>query len=99
MAVVFDNDLISLTSEMQSIRAQRAALKKREDEIRATVVGVLEQSGQDSAMTASGRPLLHLNTYSRASVNSKKLAALYPDVYEDCLVEVEVTTVQIADVE
>jgi predicted phage-related endonuclease len=94
-SIVLDDDAVALVDELRSIRDATKVLKAREDEIRAVLVNQLE--GAEQGITASGVPVVEVQRQSRTRVDTKRLEALYEEVWKDCQVDMTVTTVRLPD--
>jgi hypothetical protein len=87
-----EGELIRRLAEARSARSQ---WEKEEKALRGQVITALRGHNASRAMLASGAPAAHITKTVRHSVDSKKLQALYPDVYADVIRETEVETLNI----
>jgi hypothetical protein len=76
--------------ELQDIRSQGAQLRKREEDLKKVIYAELGDTTE--GLLASGVTACHVEEQHRRSVNSARLEAMYPDVY-DSVVEEKVTRV------
>lgn len=95
--IVLTEDSLSLVEELRSIREAVKVLKAREDEIRTQLLNEVDQA--DGGLNASGAPVIEVQRQSRISVNSKRLQALYEDVWKDCQTETIVKVLRIVEPE
>lgn len=100
-AVLTDSNL-ALVEELRSIREFTKSLKAREDEIRGILLAELKDA--DTGLTAAGVPVISVDRQTRTRVDSKRLQALYEEVWEDCQIETTVealrfpeTSLQVSD--
>jgi hypothetical protein len=84
--------LEDLVFDLREAREARHDAEFRERTARESILTLL--NGESRGLTASGDVAVTVVTYQRTNVNSKKLQALYPDVYDDVIDE---TTVQRLD--
>jgi predicted phage-related endonuclease len=94
-SIVLDDDTVALVDELRSIRDTTKVLKAREDEIRATLLEQLE--GAEQGINASGVPVVEVQYQSRTRVDTKRLQALYQEVWKDCQADMTVTTVRLPE--
>lgn len=93
---VFAPDMVELARELQALRAQSSANKKREDEIRAQLLEIFEgEDVADAAVDEEGRPVAHVERGPREGVDKVRLEAMFPSVYEEVKVETESATLKI----
>jgi hypothetical protein len=71
--------------ELQDVRSQQAQLRKREEDLKKAIYAELGDSSE--GMLASGVTAVHVEEQHRRSVNSAKLEAMYPGVYDDVMEE------------
>lgn len=93
--VVLDDDAVALAEELRSVRDAGKVLKAREDEIRAALLKHLE--GAEQGINASGVPVVEVQYQSRSRVDTKRLQALYEEVWKDCQTDMIVTTVRLPE--
>lgn len=94
-SVVLDDDTVALVEELRSIRDTTKVLKAREDEIRSALLKQLE--GAEQGINASGVPVVEVQYQSRSRVDTKRLQALYHEVWKDCQSDMVVTTVRLPE--
>jgi predicted phage-related endonuclease len=94
-SVVLDDAAVALTEELRSIRDTVKVLKAREDEVRSALLSHL--NGAEQGVTASGMPVVEVQYQPRSRVDSKRLQALYEEVWKDCQIETTVATVRLPD--
>ena len=87
-AVVLSDSNLALVEELRSNRESSKRLKAREDEIRSILLQELK--GSEYGVTAAGAPMIEVQRQARTRVDSKRLQALYENVWEDCQIESEV---------
>lgn len=87
---VLSDASLALVEELRSVREFTHKLKARESEIRSILLEELKDAEQ--GITASGVPMIEVQRQARTKVDSKRLQALYEEVWDDCLIE---TTVQV----
>lgn len=88
-----DEDALDAVKELQSIRDSIKSLKGREETIKAQLLETLNEA--DSGVDSTGRPIVEVRRQQRSSVDTKKLQALYPDVWADCQRETLVSSIRI----
>jgi predicted phage-related endonuclease len=89
-AIVLSDSDLDLVEELRSIRETVKNLKAREEEIRTVLLQELKDS--EYGLTASGDLLIEVERQQRSRLDSKKLQALYEDVWNDCQIK---TTVEV----
>lgn len=94
IVTISDSDL-SLAEQLQEARKNRGDWEKIEKGLRDQLLATMTAQGADRALTASGAPAFHLSRSARNTVDSKKLEALYPQVYEDVVKVTEVVKLDI----
>jgi predicted phage-related endonuclease len=94
-SVVLDDNTVDLVDELRSIRDTIKGLKAREDEIRSHLLSELD--GAEQGITASGVPVVEVQYQTRSRVDSRRLQAVYEDVWKDCQTETTVATVRLPD--
>lgn len=94
-SVVLDDDAVTLVDELRSLRDTIKVMKAREDEIRAALLKQLE--GAEQGISASGVPVVEVQYQSRTRVDTKRLQALYEEVWKDCQTDMTVTTVRLPE--
>lgn len=81
---------LEMVAELQEARHLASVHAARAAALRDDLVKILSAAEAEQALTADGSPAMHLEVQHRRKVNSKKLEALYPDVYDECAEESEV---------
>ena len=92
---VLNDDEADLVRRLAEARQHRGEWEKVEKALRTEVMQIVQGQGAQAAITASGAPLVRISTSTRRTVDSKKLEALYPEVYDDVMKE---TTVEKLDI-
>jgi predicted phage-related endonuclease len=87
-SVVLSQDTLSLVEDLRETRDAIKVLKAREESIRTVLLTELD--GVEYGVTAAGAPVIEVQRQPRSRVDSKKLQALYEDVWKDCQTETEV---------
>lgn len=95
-AIVLSDETLSLVEELRSVRESYRKLKAREEEIREDLL--TELKGIEHGLTADGTPVIEIDRQTRTRVDSKRLQALYEEVWEDCQTEMTVETVRLPEV-
>jgi plasmid maintenance system killer protein len=95
MAYTFSDDELELLEELAEHRHLASSHTDAASEIRDRLMKILEASEADKALTSSGAPAAHVETQHRRTVNTKKLEALYPEQYADCMDEKEVLILKV----
>ena len=80
---VLNDDEADLVRRLAEARQHRGEWEKVEKALRTEVMQIVQGQGAQAAITASGAPLVRISTSTRRTVDSKKLEALYPEVYDD----------------
>lgn len=91
LAVLSDSTL-ALVEELRSVRDASKKLKAREEEIRSALLGELKDI--EVGVTASGVPVIEVQRQTRTRVDSKRLQALYEEVWDDCQISMDVETLR-----
>lgn len=86
---------LTLVEELRSTRELVKKLKAREDEIRKVLLA--ELADIEIGLTAAGVPVIEVERQARTRVDSKRLQALYEDVWDDCQVETTVEVLRLPD--
>lgn len=86
--IVLSEDNLALVESLRSVREDIKALKAKEDQIRSALL--IELKGVEYGVTASGAPIIEVQRQPRSRVDSKRLQALYEEVWEDCQIKSEV---------
>ena len=86
---------LTLVEELRSTRELIKKLKARESEIRDVLL--VELADIDFGLTAAGVPVIEVERQPRTRVDSKRLQALYEDVWEDCQIESTVEVLRLPD--
>lgn len=86
--LVLSDDTLTLVENLRTVREDIKVLKAREDEIRSALL--TELKGVDYGVTASGAPIIEVQRQPRSRVDSKRLQALYENVWKDCQIQSEV---------
>lgn len=82
------DDALILVEELRLVRDETKRLKSREAEIREALLTELKDV--EYGVTASGAPVIEIQRQPRSRVDSKRLQALYEDVWKDCQIHSEV---------
>lgn len=96
-AIVLTDAQLALVEDLRSTREDIKKLKAKEDGIRAALLDELQ--GVEYGVTASGAPLIEVERYSRTRVDSKRLQALYEDVWKDCQTETSVEVLRLSEID
>ena len=83
-----DEGLIDLTARLRQARDAKAQWEKLEKDLRAQILQLVDT--HDVALTAAGVPVVRVRRSTRHGVDSKKLRALWPEVYDEVETETEV---------
>lgn len=94
-AAVLSASNLTLVDELRSTRELVKKLKAREDEIRKVLLA--ELADVEVGLTAAGVPVIEIERQARTRVDSKRLQALYEDVWDDCQVETTVEVLRLPD--
>lgn len=86
--VVLDDSDLTLVEDLRTVREEIRKLKTREDDIRSALLTQLK--GFEYGLTSSGVPVIEVQRQPRSRVDSRRLQALYEDVWEDCQIKSEV---------
>ena len=92
---VMGDEEISLVKQLAQARRAKAEWEKLEKDLRGQLLNTLRASPGLRAITASGAPVAHISVTTRHSVDSKKLQALFPEVYEAVVTETEIEKLNI----
>lgn len=87
MVLQLSDEQLQKVCELRNKREEISLLQKDVDVLRAELLDMLEDASTDSALTASGAAAMHVTAQIRRGVNSSKLEAMYPDVYEEVMEE------------
>jgi len=80
--VVLTEEDTTVFRQLAEARKHRGEWEKIEETLRKRALQILKGDGTSLVgITASGEPAAHIDVSSRRTVDSKKLEALYPDVY------------------
>lgn len=85
---------LSLVEELRTTREFIKSLKAREAEIRKILLKELQDASL--GVTASGKPLVEIERYDRAGIDSDRLQALYEEAWEDCQTKTPVQVLKLA---
>jgi predicted phage-related endonuclease len=85
---VLDDDDLALVENLREVREDIKKLTSREDAIRSALLDRLQ--GIEYGLTADGSPVIEVQRQPRSRVDSKRLQALYEEVWEDCQIKSEV---------
>lgn len=86
--LVLTDDTLALVEDLRTVREDIKTLKAREDDIRSRLL--VELKGVEYGVSASGAPMIEVQRQPRTRVDSKRLQALYEDVWKDCQIASEV---------
>lgn len=86
--LVLSDDSLALVEDLREVREDIKKLKAREDAIRTALLSELQ--GVECGVNASGAPIIEVQRQPRSRVDSKRLQALYEEVWEDCQIKSEV---------
>jgi predicted phage-related endonuclease len=86
--VVLTDESLALVESLRTVREDIKVLKAREDELRSLLLSELKDA--EFGVTASGVPLIEVQRQARTRVDSKRLQAVYEDVWRDCQIASEV---------
>jgi len=89
----FSDDLVEKVGELKALRAWMATAKKAADQLRDEILQELGDA--DKAITDQGTPVVHVERSTKSVPNTKKLQALYPEVWNAVLEESERVTLKI----
>lgn len=89
-----DDELAEVLEELADARALKKVAEDREKVARNLLLQVLTSAGATRGITASGAGVT-LAVTTRNTVSSKKLQAMYPEVYEDVVTSNAVTTLRL----
>lgn len=90
---VLPDEIIAAAMELKEVRAQEAVLKRRDEDLRDQIIKALE--GTTTGLTASGAKAVHTITQHRRGVNTAKLEALFPEVFNQVMEEKESVVLKI----
>lgn len=81
--VILPDHLVEMVRELAEIRARKRTLSDQEDRLRSEII--LQMNARDATvgLTASGSQIVSLVTQPRTKLNTKKLEAMYPDIYAE----------------
>jgi non-ribosomal peptide synthetase component E (peptide arylation enzyme) len=94
---------VSITDEQAEVlkqlgeaRLHKGEWEKVEKSLRAQALQIIKGNGDGLvAITASGAPAARIVTQSRRTVDSKKLEALYPDIYAEVVKETPIEKIEL----
>lgn len=90
---VFTDEVIEATRQLAETRQAVAMLKKQEEALRAQIIQAL--GDDDKGFTAAGVVVVHLAEQHRRNVSKPKLQALYPEIFDEVVVDQTVVIVKI----
>ena len=93
MATKLSEDVLRTAADLWEVRKEVNQLNKQAEALRARLIEALE--GDDQGVTASGQVAVELQTQTRTGIDSHKLRALYPDVFDDVQKVYDVTLVKL----
>lgn len=92
-----DDDVIA-ARRLQDIRDQIKILNAEADAIKADLLELFEEA--EEGVTAAGKTVVTVTRTEKSSISRKKLEALYPTVYEECLEDGgETATIRVKDID
>lgn len=95
--LVLDDSVVALVEQLAEARRMKYEAEKLEKQAREGILAVLQSEGAEKGLTASGKEIVKVQYQARTSIDSKKLEALYPAVYEECRKESVVTVVKLSE--
>lgn len=94
--VVLSDANLALVEELRTVRDTIKSLKGRESDIRKALLGELKDA--EFGITAAGEPLIEVQRQPRSRVNTKRLQAVYEDVWNDCQINSTVEVLRFPEV-
>ena len=88
---------VDALEELAYIRREKAELTKREERVKKEIIGFLGHA--TTGVLGSGATAVTVKELTRTGVDSKKLEAMYPDVYSDVRTQTTYKRVDLGDLD
>lgn len=93
--MLLDDELSTLVDDLRQAREARKDAEHREAQARDELLARLTEADDTVLVDESHKIVLTASSHVRRGVDSKRLEALYPDVYAAVMSETTVTTVRL----
>lgn len=91
---VFSEADVELARQLAEARKNKRDWEKVEEKVKGQIRQVL--GDRRSAITAGGQPVLSVKVTTRRGVDTRKLEALYPEIYEEVMKETVIEKIDLA---
>jgi len=95
--MILPPELAEAVDQLREVRANKRAIERTEKVLRDRLLQYLEGAGETEGLLASGAVGVSISRYQRTSINTGKLEALHPDIYEEVKKVSEVTVLNLPD--
>ena len=84
-AAILPEYIVDIVRQLAEVRVRKRALSEQEDSLRSEIILQMEKRQATVGLTAAGSQSVSIVTQPRTKLNTKKLEAMYPDIYAELI--------------